>query len=121
MNDERLTKLDEAVVEARDQLAEIDERLEEIGDVIEAEQAHVRVKDTRDARDQLAVGDDETVVIETAPEENTNGEDAVAHIGGIVTFVKPGGLDLPARTTAEVKITGVAESQAHAIALDVLD
>ena len=118
MNEERLTELDETVTEARDQLAEIDERLAEIGDVIEASQAHTAAKD-KDARDQLAAGDDRQVVIETPPGES--GPDAVAHIDGIVTFVKPGGLELAPATTAMVKITDVGDSQAHAIATEIVD
>ena len=111
MNDDRQQRLIEAVEQIHTQLSEIEE-------IVAAEEAHADAQ-TRDARDQLSSGDVYEVVIETPPGES--GRDAVARIDGIVTFVKPGGHELEAATTAKIKITDVGDSQAHAIVSEMVD
>lgn len=117
MDEDRLQQMNNAVDEARAKLADIETELAEIEDVLEAEVAHDDAK-TQDARDQLTPGDTHQVVIETPPGES--GRDAVARINGIVTFVKPGDNELDTATTAEIKITDVGDSQAHAVVADIV-
>lgn len=101
-----------------DAVAQINEQLGIIEDILDAEASHEDAR-TRDARDQLSAGETRRLVIESPPGES--GPDAVARIDGIVTFVKPRGHTLDAATTAEVKITDVGDSQAHAIATEIVD
>lgn len=118
MNEDRLQRLTDAVEAAHEHLANVEAELAEIEDVAQAEKSHDDAR-TRDAREQLSAGETYEVVVENPPGES--GRDAVARIDGIVTFVKPNGLGLDIATTAKVKLTDVGDSQAHAIAIEVVD
>lgn len=126
MKDERLQRLTHFVDEVRRDIDQIEARMDsvnsalnEIDDIVEAEQAHSETVGRKDARDQLNRGETYELVIEDPPGEE--GPDAVARIDGIVTFVSPQALTIEAGDTVQAKLTNVGENHANAVATDVLE
>lgn len=112
-----LEQLASDVEQISTQIDEMERSLLEIEQIVAAEQAH-EIAGSRDAREQLQVGDTRKLVIEKAPGEE--GPDAVSRIDGIVTFVTPQSEQVSPGDTVRVKITNVGENHANAVALETL-
>lgn len=112
-------------------MSEMDNRIDDLENRVEAiesllsDQAlgkerhhHERKKD--DAREVVSVGDTYTKVVdEIETQSHGKQEQAVFHVEtGVVTFVKPGGLDLDYGDMIEFKITDVGESWAEGVAIE---
>lgn len=102
------------------ELSDIEQRLRCVERELELmdkkQEAHIQAK-RQDARECIARGDTETVVVITPPEEN-DGEQAVSKLDGIVTFIKPGKFDLQQGDVIRVRIYDVGDSHANAVTLE---
>lgn len=110
---------DTVTSDVQSRLDELEERLAAIEGifsqrVVDKERAHTKAVE-RDAREQLSVGEERTVVLQEAPSPATE-DMAVTRIEGIVTFVKCSE-EVGEGDTLTVRIADVQENHAHAVAI----
>lgn len=100
-------------------IAELENRLDALEGifsdrVIDKETAHTRAIQA-DAREQLTVGEERTIVVQEAPSPSTDGK-AVTRIGGVVTFVKCRD-EVSGGDTLAIRIADIQQNYAHAVAI----
>jgi predicted RNA-binding protein with TRAM domain len=115
MKEDRLQRLRQFVTEAKTELESLESQINSIESIIEAEDAHTEAT-SRDARNQVEIGETYDVIVEKPP--GTDGPDGVARINGIITFVAPRDYSMSIGDKVRIKITDVGENHTRGIAIE---